>query len=115
MTLDPYALMAGFRLEDGRSWGEAAHPFQQADAEAILRPGAAEPAQHPRRHFVLRGRGMSKTSDVAAMCLALMLTEAPPRARGHVYAVDAEQATLFADALAGIVGRTPGLAGAVEP
>ena len=109
-TLDPYALMAGFRLEDGRTWGEAAHPFQQDDAGAILRreDGAV------RRHFVLRGRGMSKTSDVAAMCLALMLTEAPPRARGHVYAVDAEQAALFADALAGIVGRTPGLAGAVE-
>lgn len=123
MTLDPYALMAGFRLEDGRSWGEAAHPFQQADAEAILRATGPDPHLAPstdgaepgvRRHFVLRGRGMSKTSDVAAMCLALMLTEAPPRARGHVYAVDAEQAALFADALAGIVGRTPGLAGAVE-
>lgn len=110
-ALDPYDLMAGFVLEDGRTWGELAHPFQRDDAQAVL----TDPATGaPRRHFILRGRGMSKTTDVAAICLALVLTEAPTRARGHIYAVDAEQAGLFADALAGIVGRTPGLSGAVE-
>lgn len=108
--LDAYALMAGFVMDEGRTWGEIAYPFQRADAQAVLDTSGGA----PRRHFILRGRGMSKTTDVAAMCLALLLTEAPARARCHIYAVDAEQAGLFADALAGIVGRTPGLSGAVD-
>lgn len=109
-TIDPMALMAGLHLEDGRTWGEAAHDFQREDASAVLdsSPDA------PRRHYLLRGRGMSKTTDVAGLVLSLMLAEAPTRAKAHVYAVDSEQAALFMDALAGIVGRTPGVAGAVE-
>ena len=108
--LDPMDLLAGFVLEDGRTWGQVAHDFQRADAAAVLddAPGA------PRRHYLLRGRGMSKTTDTAAMVLALMLTEAPERARAHVYAVDVDQAALFIDALAGLVGRTPGLGSMVE-
>lgn len=121
--LDALALMSGMELEDGRTWGEAAHPFQRADAEAILTPTALDAASPsgntdgpapPRRHYLLRGRGMSKTTDLAALTLALLLAEAPPRARVHVYAVDHDQATLFIDAVAGIVGRTPGLGGALE-
>ncbi|MFE5775122.1 hypothetical protein [Brachybacterium sp. NPDC056505] len=108
--LDPLDLMGGLRLEDGRTWGAVARPFQRTDAEAVLRPGEGD----PRRHYILRGRGMSKTSDLAAMCLSLLLTQAPARSRCHVYAVDAEQATLFMDAFAGLVGRTPGLPGAVD-
>ena len=57
---------------------------------------------------------MSKTTDVAALVLVLLLTEAPPRSRSHVYAVDAEQARIFVDTLAGLVSRTPGLGGALE-
>jgi phage terminase large subunit-like protein len=57
---------------------------------------------------------MSKMTDVAALVLAVLLAEAPPRARSHVYAVDAEQARIFADTLAGLVARTPGLGGAVD-
>ncbi|MCV7528065.1 hypothetical protein M3D91_011075 [Micrococcus luteus] len=106
--LAPMDLLAGLVMEDGRRWGEVAHPFQRADASAVLAQDG------PRRHFLLRGRGMSKTTDVAAMTLALLLCEAPERSRSHVYAVDADQAALFADAFAGFVGRTPGLAGAVD-
>jgi len=57
---------------------------------------------------------MSKTTDVAGLCLALLLTEAPARSRSHVYAVDADQAALFMDAIAGFVARTSGLAGAID-
>lgn len=106
-TLDPLALMAGLVLEDGRTWGEAAHDWQREDARAVLG------LDDPRRHYLLRGRGMSKTTDTAAVVLALLLAEAPERARCHVYAVDADQAALFMDALAGLVGRTPGLPGAL--
>lgn len=105
--LDPLALMAGLVLEDGRTWGEVAHEWQRDDAATVVRSSA-------RRHYLLRGRGMSKTTDVAALVLALLLTEAPARARCHVYAVDADQAAIFADTLAGLVGRTPGLSGAVD-
>ncbi|WOP17399.1 hypothetical protein [Raineyella sp. LH-20] len=103
-------ILAALVLEDGQRWGTIAHPWQRDDARAVL---AAEPGA-PRRHYLLRGRGMSKTSDAAGMALALLLTEAPPRSRSYVYAVDADQAALFADALAGMVARTPGLAGTVE-
>lgn len=107
-TLDPLALMAGLVLETGSTWGEVAYPWQREDAEAIAR------SEDVRRHYLLRGRGMSKTSDMAALVLALLLAEAPARARCHVYAVDGDQAAIFADTLAGLVGRTPGLSGAVE-
>ena len=107
--LDPLDLLAGLVMEDGRRWGQVAYPFQREDAAAVMAGGDA-----PRRHFLLRGRGMSKTTDVAAITLALLLCEAPERSRSHMYAVDADQAALFADAFAGFVGRTPGLAGAVD-
>jgi len=108
--LDPLALASALVLEDGRTWGEACADWQRIDADAVLdrSPGA------PRRHYLLRGRGMSKTTDVAALVLVLLLTEAPPRSRSHVYAVDAEQARIFVDTLAGLVSRTPGLGGALE-
>lgn len=106
-TIDPQDLLSALLMEDGRPWGQVAQPWQVEDARQVL-------AGQLRRHYLLRGRGMSKTSDTAAMALALLLTEAPPRSRSYVYAVDAGQAALFTDALAGFVTRTPGLAAAVE-
>lgn len=119
-ALDPLALLGGLVLEDGRPWAQAAYPWQTDDARAVLTAHTAaadstddtEPA--PRRHYWLRGRGMSKSSDAAAVALALLLTEAPARSRSYVYAVDTDQAALFADALAGFVARTPGLAAVLD-
>lgn len=108
--LDPLALMSAMILEDGRAWGQAAYDWQQQDARAIL----ARADDAPRRHYLLRGRGMSKTTDVAALALALLLSEAPPRSHSHAYAVSTDQVGFFMDAIAGFVGRTPGLAGAVD-
>ncbi|MFT4226100.1 terminase large subunit domain-containing protein [Micropruina sp.] len=105
--LDPLALVGAMVLEDGQRWGEVAHDFQLADLQAVVRA-------EQRRHFLLRGRGLSKSTDVAALALALMIAEAPPRARGLVFATDADQAALLVDALSGLVARTPGLAAAVE-
>lgn len=101
---EPLDLMAGFILEDGRTWGAAACPWQLADAAEVLDPTG------PRRSFRLAGRGMSKTSDTAAEALALMATEAPAHSRSYVFATDADQAAIFADAAAGWIERTPGLA-----
>jgi hypothetical protein len=100
---DPVLLLSSLVLEDGRTWGEVAHGFQWQDARAFLTP--PEPAS-ARRHYVLRGRGMSKTTDWAAIALVLLLTEAPARSRSFVYAVDEDQARIFLDSLGGLVERS---------
>lgn len=105
---DVLALVAGLRLEDGSTWGERAEPWQVEDMRAVVDPAG------PRWHFCSRARGMSKTTDVAAAGLGLLVEEAPARSRSYVVAVDQDQAALVHDALAGLVARTPELAGAVK-
>jgi hypothetical protein len=107
---DAVTLLAGLMLEDGRTWGEAARRFQLQDALAVLDPQPGD----PRWHFVLRPRGASKTSDLAGIALALLISEAPPRSRSLAYAVDREQAAELLDAVAGFAARTPGLSGEVR-
>src|SRR5690349_4272466 len=103
------ALLSGFITESGETWAEQAAYFQRDDAESIVGAKAG-----PRRHFIVRPRGASKTTDVAAISLALLISEAPKRSRSYVYAVDAEQALEVHDALVGFVSRTPGLSGALD-
>jgi hypothetical protein len=106
---DPIALLAALPLEDGQLWGARAQAFQWADVRAFLdrSPGA------PRRHFIARGRGMSKTSDLAALIVTLLLTEAPARSRSFVYAADADQASIMLDRISGFVERA-NLGGLIE-
>ncbi|PPF47052.1 hypothetical protein C5B85_01895 [Pseudoclavibacter sp. AY1F1] len=108
--LDPLALASAFVLENGQTWGTVALDWQERDARAVLDTDATA----PRRHYLLRGRGMSKTTDVAALVLALLVTTAPARSRSYIYAADGDQAALFTDAIAGFIARTTGLAGAVD-
>jgi len=108
MAGEALALLAAFRLDDGRAWGDVATDWQLADAAAVCGPSG------PRRHFQVRPRGASKTTDAAAAALALLVTEAPPRSRSHACAADADQARELLDALAGFVARTPGLGGTVK-
>jgi hypothetical protein len=103
-------LLASLRMEDGRTWGETAVGWQLEDAQAMCAPAESG----PRRHYCVRPRGGSKTSDAAGVALALMISEAPPRSRSYLYAADADQAGELLDALSGYVSRTPGLAAAVE-
>lgn len=106
-TLDPAALLAGLVLDDGRRWGEVAAGWQRDDAVAVL------DVDGPRLHFQTRPRGGSKTTDLAAVSTVALLTQAPARSRSYAYAADREQAGLLLDGLAGLVDRTPGLAGAL--
>jgi len=108
LSIQPIDILGALVLEDGRTWGEAAHEWQKTDARAVLS------SEGQQRHNLLRARGMSKTTDTAGMALSLLLAEAPRLSRSHVYATDADQAAIFMDALAGFVQRTPGLAGAVN-
>lgn len=107
MNHDPMDLLRAMVLEDGNRWGDRAAEFQRDDAAAIIANTGG------RRHNILRGRGMSKTTDVAAVALALLLTEAPPRSRSHAYAADGDQATILLDTIRSLAERT-GLIGALD-
>jgi len=107
--LDPVALLASLVLEDGATWGSRAEGWQWSDAGAFFdRSGDA-----PRRHFNLRGRGMSKSTDAGGYGLVSLLTEAPVRSRSHLYAVDGDQAAIVTDAIGGLVQRS-GLGALIE-
>ena len=101
-------LLAALVLEDGRLWGEVAVDFQIEDAEAFFSEDG------PRWHFETRPRGGSKTTDLAGISLAWLATEAPPGARGYVFAGSREQAGLLLDAASGLVDRTSELRGVID-
>lgn len=94
------------RLEDGRLWTEAAHGFQLEDARQVLEGDAPY-------SYLTRARGSSKTTDLAAVALSVLIA-AEHRLRGYWLAADADQGRLAVDAIAGFVSRTPELAGRVE-
>lgn len=95
--------MYGLVLENGKPWGEVAADFQVEDAEAIFSPDG------PRRHFLTRGRGGSKTTDLAAVSISWLVAEAKPLARAYVVASNAEQGAELIDAASAIILNTPGL------
>jgi hypothetical protein len=103
------SLLQALVLEDARRWGDAAQAWQREDAEAILDLSSPTPYS-----FLTRGRGGSKTGDLAGVALAAMLAQAPPGARLYAAAADRDQARLFADSIGGFKARTPELRGALE-
>lgn len=107
LRLDGLDLMAGLVLEDGRRWGDAAERFQWEDAQAVLDPDVVP------YHFLTRARGASKTTDLAGVAIAMLLT-LPDRSRLHWLAADREQGALAVDAIGGFADRTPMLQGALE-
>jgi phage terminase large subunit-like protein len=103
-----FALLGALRLEDDSHWGEKAVSWQREDARAILDPNP------PHLHFLTRARGGSKTGDLGAVCVAALLELLPGGSRAYAFASDRDQAALLVDAIAGYVGRTEGLAGALK-
>jgi len=98
---DALAVLFGLRNEDGRPWGVAADELQVADARAVLS------ADGPRRHWLGRPRGYSKTQDVAGMMLADLVTGRIPLASpAYLAAADGDQAGLALDSIAGYVERS---------
>ena len=67
-SLDALDLLAGLRMPDEKLWGDVAHSFQWEDARAVLDPDG------PPFQFLTRARGGSKTTDLAAVAIALLLT-----------------------------------------
>ena len=70
------------------------------DTKAILDDTA------PPYHFLTRARGASKTTDLAGVAIAMLLT-LPDRSRLHWLAADRDQGALAIDAIGGFVSRTP--------
>ena len=103
-SLDALDLLAGLRMPDENLWGDVAHSFQWEDARAVL------DSDGPPFQFLTRARGGSKTTDLAAVAIALLLTAAP-RSRFYWLAADQDQGKLAIDVVAGFVGRTPYLGG----
>ena len=101
-------LLAGLGLEDERRWGEAAEPWQWDDARSILDPSG------PRRHYLTRPRGASKTGDLGGVAIAVLLDQAPPTSRSYGFAADKDQAGLLLDSIAGFLSRTSEVGGALK-
>jgi phage terminase large subunit-like protein len=101
VTGDALALMSALVLETGHRWGEVAAPFQMADARALL------DLSGPRRHYLTRPRGASKTTDLGGVAIAVLLEQAPRQSRSYGFAADRDQSGLLVDAIAGFADRTP--------
>jgi hypothetical protein len=99
-------VLARLRLPDGRLWVDAAFPFQIEDARAVLADDG------PPYNFLTRSRGSSKTGDLAAVALAMLLA-AEDAARLVWCASDTGQGQLAIDAIDAYL-RDGGLAGSAE-
>lgn len=101
-------LLSSFVLDNGRRWGEAAMRWQWQDAIAIL------DETRVRYHYLTRPRGGSKTTDLAAILIAVMLAQSAKGARLYVLAADRDQGRLLLGAMQGFVTRTAHLRGTLE-
>lgn len=102
----PLDVVHSLVLESGHRWGELATPEQSEDMAALLGDDG------PRRHFWLRARGRSKSTDVAAASIAMLLAGGC-RAGDELIcgAAGRDQASLIVRKARGLVERTPELAG----
>ncbi|MGA8723423.1 MAG: hypothetical protein WB565_00140 [Acidimicrobiales bacterium] len=90
-------------------WGPMATEQQWADARAIL------DLDGPRRHWIGRAKGYSKTRDAAALSIVSMLTQSPIGSDEMAYclASDSEQSTLVRQSITAFVDGTPELKGEI--
>ena len=93
-------LLGALVLTDhGDRWGALATEVQRVDAHAILS------GDGPRRHWLGRARGYSKTTDVAALLIVLLLT-LPFGSECAAAAADADQASILVRRMRGLLRRT---------
>ena len=115
---DPAAFRADLLVDvDGvvRRFGDVQDDWQRADFAALdpalLRCTGRKPeAKGPGRAYLERGRGHSKTTDLAVTCCWAMAFATRPL-RGFAYAADKDQARLLRDAMQTITRLNPWLAG----
>jgi hypothetical protein len=98
---DALDLLAGLVLDDGSPWAARAEQIQWDDARAILdRTGES------RYHFLTRARGRSKTTDLAGITVAVMLTQATPGDELYATAADKAQGRLLLESMRGFAQRS---------
>jgi hypothetical protein len=102
-------LLQALVMDDaGTRWGERATDVQRDDAAALLdRDG-------PRRHWIGRSRGYSKTDDLAAVTVAVLLEQLHTGHEAIGIAADRDQARLLIDHIRPIATRTPEPRGALD-
>src|SRR5579885_684001 len=98
-------LLHALVTDTGQRWGDIATDWQREDARAVLAPSDGD----PRRHWLGRPKGGSKSTDLAGMVCAWLATEAAPQDEGFAVAADEEQANRLLDKARGFIRRTPGL------
>jgi hypothetical protein len=84
-------------------WWETATQIQRDDARAML------DLDGPRRHWIGRAKGYSKTRDVAGVSAVVLLTQMDYGEMAYVGASDADQAGLIRQSIAAFVANTPAL------
>ena len=94
--------------DDGQRWGQRATSVQRRDAEALL------DLDGPRRHWIGRSRGYSKTDDLAAITIAALLEQLHTGHEAIGVAADRDQARLLIDHIRPIAIRTPELRDALQ-
>ena len=104
--MNPRDVLACFAWRTAAGGSTRRTTFQRDDALAVLE------GRRPY-HFLTRARGASKTTDLAAVALSVLLA-ADGRLRRYWLAADADQGALAVDCIAGFVARTEALAGRVE-
>lgn len=94
--------------EDGHRWGERATDIQREDADALLS------LDGPRRHWLGRSRGYSKTDDLAAVTVAVLLEQMRAGEEAVAIAADRDQAGILVRRMGHISRRTPELGSALQ-
>src|SRR5690348_10282819 len=100
----PLDIVHSLVLDDdaGHRWGEVATEDQAQDMEALLS------GDGPRRHFWLRARGRSKSTDVAAASIAMLLAGGYGAGDELIAAAAGrDQAALIVRKSRGLIERTP--------
>lgn len=117
---DPAAFRANLLVDvDGtvRKFGDVMDPWQRADFAALdpglMRCSGRSATDALMRAYFERGRGHSKTTDLAVMAIWLLAFATRPL-KGHCYAADRDQARLLRDAMATIIRLNPWLAAILE-
>jgi hypothetical protein len=95
-------LLSGLTDHVGPWWGSAT-TLQRDDSLALLS------LDGPRRHWLGRAKGYSKTRDVAGISVAVLLEQMEAGERGYVAASDADQAGLIRQSIGAFYANTPGL------
>lgn len=100
-----------------RRFGDVMDPWQRDDFAlldpALMRCNGRSDNPAKSRIYLERGRGHSKTTDLAVTCCwALAFADRP--IRGYCFAADLDQANILKDAMATLIRLNPWLSGILE-